>query len=133
MTHLSLSRKRALLVSLLVSLALVAALAVMLLHHAPSHAAAPTLATPPTHGLVNLIESGTQVTFSPTSLALTHGPRNTGAVYFSNQTTTVQTVIGPGLPKMLQPGQRARVNAPIGTTIFTLQGNSSARLTVTVS
>ncbi len=113
-------------------LSIAALLAFTSIHRIPTHAAAPRTGTT-SHAHVNIAQSGTQVNFSTTSVTLTHNTKNTGTLYFVNQTLTAQIVTWSGGTSTLQPGQRVRVSLKIGTTTFALQSNKTAKLVVTVN
>jgi hypothetical protein len=134
MSQLRRSRKHSPLLPLLVSLLTVVLLAVMVLHSTASHAALPKTRPPATHGHVNIIQLSTQVIFSSNSLTLTHSPKNRASVYFSNQTTTTETILGSNLLIFPVPaGQQVRINVPIGQITFTLQANATAHAVITVN
>ena len=113
-------------------LGIAALLAFTSIHRTPTHAAAPRTGTT-SHAHVNIAQSGTQMNFSTTSVNLTHNTKNTGTLYFVNQTQTAQIVAWSGGTSTVQPGQRARVSLKIGTTTFTLQSNKATKLTVIVN
>jgi hypothetical protein len=106
-------------------LGIAALLAFMSVQRTVSYAAAPPTGTT-SHAHVNIAQSGTQVNFSTTSVTLMHNTKNTGTLYFVNQTLTAQIVTWSGGTSTIQAGQRARVSLKIGTTTFTLQSNKAA-------
>jgi hypothetical protein len=133
MVQLIPGQKRSPLLPLLVSLVAMVLLTIMLLQHTASQAALPK--TPPlaTHGRVNILQSGTQVTLSSSSLTLMHGLKNTGSLHIFNQTTMPETVLGSNSLIFTVPvGEQVLINVPIGQTTFTLQSNTSANVVVTV-
>jgi hypothetical protein len=114
-------------------LGIAALLAFMSVQRTVSYAAAPPPTGTTSHAHVNIAQSGAQVNFSTTSVILTHNTKNTGTLYFVNQTLTVQIVTWSGGTSTLQPGQRVRVSLKIGTTTFALQSNKTAKLAVIVN